>query len=565
MEEIFKKRPFKTRNADEYNLNDILSLFVNPIDGLRSPIDFENSIIKGRMGSGKTMFLRANYAYYLFNIVPRLIEKEQIILPVFIRLSDFQHINEPNEIYRQLIIKIAEELSSIYLKLQDSRQMANIHLGMKKIPDDIYFDSKIRTTARQLLKLGSEEYVQKLSDEFGMGGELKHSFFKLSAQYKETTILELKQKQNPGIKDIVEIYNILLKDSDGKIILLLDEAGALDKNFFKTEDNDSFFEIFMNQLRTTDFIRTKIAVYPNSYSDILTETRYGDVVHLEEDIINFDTYSIYRERVISIIGNYLNVDIEEGNDRIKPEAVFDISKKGVGDSIEQVINGSGGNYRRLIQLLDLAMNESYIVNKGIEKISKGDALLALKNHSQTILSSYSTPEKEFIHSLSKVCKSRSTYRFRFPNNSQVLYKYMTRSQEFNIVNIIESGSGRRGTTYAFDYSYCVLQELTTHLIKSTEKIDKERTFKTGDWVTRNVIINEEAIRQAEIPGKINGVFDWIRGDSGFVKDSDNKQYFFSKENIVQADRTKSIYNGKEIIFYPWKMGDIIIATEIEIL
>jgi hypothetical protein len=63
MEHLFKKRPFKTRNADEYDLSDILSLFVNPINGLSSPVEFENSIVKGRMGSGKTMYLRANCAY----------------------------------------------------------------------------------------------------------------------------------------------------------------------------------------------------------------------------------------------------------------------------------------------------------------------------------------------------------------------------------------------------------------------------------------------------------------------------------------------------------------------
>src|SRR5690606_6264137 len=109
-------------------------LFVNPIEGLRSPVDFENAIIKGRMGSGKTMFLRANYAYYLFNLIPRLLENEELILPVFIRLSDFQHIKEPAEIYRQLVIKIVEEISTIYLKLQDMKSMSTIHYGMKNIP-----------------------------------------------------------------------------------------------------------------------------------------------------------------------------------------------------------------------------------------------------------------------------------------------------------------------------------------------------------------------------------------------------------------------------------------------
>jgi len=57
----YECRPFKVRNADEFDLNNVLDLFIDPTDGLSSPFDYENSIIKGRMGSGKTMYLRANY------------------------------------------------------------------------------------------------------------------------------------------------------------------------------------------------------------------------------------------------------------------------------------------------------------------------------------------------------------------------------------------------------------------------------------------------------------------------------------------------------------------------
>lgn len=566
MKEIFSERPFKTRNADEYNLNDILSLFVNPIEGLRTPIDFENSIIKGRMGSGKTMFLRANYAYYLFNVIPRLISGEELILPVFLRLSDFQHIKEPNEIYKQLIIKIVEELSTVYLKLQDMKSMVSIHSGMKKIPRDIHFDSKIKSTALQLLKLGSDEYVEKLTTEFGVSGDLKYSFFNLSAEYNKNQIVEVKKKQNPGINDIVSIYNLLLKDSNGKIMLLIDEAGSLDRQFFKSNDNDSFFEIFMNQLRTADFIRTKIAVYPNSYSDILTETRYGDIVHLEEDIKTKDSYLKFRDKVEAIIDNYLNVNFygENKSDRIKIHSIFKLSKDKMGDSIEQLINGSGGNFRRLIQLLDQAMNESYIRREGEELVTKEDSVKALKSHCQSVLSLFSVPEKEFIHSLAKVCKNRSTYRFKFPNNGQVLFKYLTKSQEYNLLNIFETGSGRRGTTYSFDYSYCVHQELVTHLLDNTEKIDKDRSYLTGDWVKRNVTIDDELIRQAEMPGKINGTIDFMNNSSGFIG-SNKVQYFFRKDYIVGSDKNKQIHLGSEVYFHPWKSGDILIATEIEIL
>ncbi|MCI9446638.1 MAG: hypothetical protein HFH36_04435 [Lachnospiraceae bacterium] len=55
LEDIFMSRPFRTRNADEYALESIPKLFVNPTDELNRPFDYENIIVKGKMGSGKTM------------------------------------------------------------------------------------------------------------------------------------------------------------------------------------------------------------------------------------------------------------------------------------------------------------------------------------------------------------------------------------------------------------------------------------------------------------------------------------------------------------------------------
>ena len=133
MKELYLKRPFKVRNADEYDLSQILTLFVSPLSGLTTPFEFENNIIKGRMGSGKTMYLRANHAYYLYNLVPNLISNDELILPVMIRLSDFQHLKEPSEIYRSIIIKIVEELSSVYLHLENAKKLARIHMGIIKL------------------------------------------------------------------------------------------------------------------------------------------------------------------------------------------------------------------------------------------------------------------------------------------------------------------------------------------------------------------------------------------------------------------------------------------------
>jgi hypothetical protein len=105
LREIYYSRPFAIRNADEYDLSAILDLFVDPTESLHSPFDYENVIVKGRMGTGKTMYLRANHAFYLYNIVPSLLNEVTVILPIYIRLSDFQHLSSAEDIYRSIIIK----------------------------------------------------------------------------------------------------------------------------------------------------------------------------------------------------------------------------------------------------------------------------------------------------------------------------------------------------------------------------------------------------------------------------------------------------------------------------
>ena len=151
IEDLFRARPFQIRNADEYDMSNVLNLFVSPKEGLSTPFDFENTIIKGRMGSGKTMYLRANYAYYLSELVPSLIEKsDTLILPVFIRLNDFQNTTDSHLIYREIIIKIIEELTSVYLKLENAKELANIQSGVRHIPYDMLRAHKLAHRMKQL-------------------------------------------------------------------------------------------------------------------------------------------------------------------------------------------------------------------------------------------------------------------------------------------------------------------------------------------------------------------------------------------------------------------------------
>ena len=70
--DIYAARPFKARNAEDFELSRILDVFVSPLSDGRNPFDYENSIVKGGMGSGKSIFLKANYAYFLYSILPCL-------------------------------------------------------------------------------------------------------------------------------------------------------------------------------------------------------------------------------------------------------------------------------------------------------------------------------------------------------------------------------------------------------------------------------------------------------------------------------------------------------------
>lgn len=564
MEDVFRSRPFKIRNADEYDVSNILSLFVSPINGLATPFDYENSIIKGRMGSGKTMYLRANHAYYLSALVPSLIEKNnEIILPVFIRLNDFQHIKEPSEIYRAIIIKVIEELTSIYLHLDNMKHLAEIQSGLKQIPDKMLGAHKLSNSLKQLAQLGSEEYIERVSTELGMKGGLKPKFIELSAEWKSSSFTELKKKPNPGIKDIEECYKNLLEGQEGKILLLIDEAGSLDKSFFKEQGDSSFFEILMNQFRTSSFIRTKIAVYPNSYSDLLTETRYGDAVILEDDIFNEDGYKRFRARTLDMIGNYLNPNSYEGKN-ITIDQIFDVSESSdFGDSIEQVIYASNGNMRRMMQLLDLTMEAAYLENYCATLVRKHHALKALVDHAHKSEAEFNTQELELLNSLVSVCKARGAYKFQFPNVP--LSKYTNRSQEYNLVNVVQLGSGRRATIYAFDYSYSVARGIPTHRMIDSEKIYHGRSIDSGRWLTRVATISEELIRHAALPGKLEGVVDYFKGDSGFLMCDLQDQYWFQQSDVIESDRSKKIILGSRVRFYPTKLGDAKMGVLLEVL
>ena len=565
MKKIYECRPFKTRNADEFDINSILNLFVDPTDGLISPFDFENTIIKGKMGTGKTMYLKANYAYYLSILVPYLLNNIKIVLPIYLRFSDLQHITDPTEIYRSIMIKLAREIVGVYRHLQNAKTLAKLHLGIQNSSFELAKPgTDIYPIISEIRNMSSEEYTNRtekaISGEMGIVSD----FIKLSAQCERKNITEIKRKPNPGIEDIITIYNTLLKPFNCNLLILIDEVGSLNKAFFKENGDSSMFETLMNQLRTTEFVRTKIAIYPQTYSDILPETRYGNPVMLQEDIKSERGYINFENRTMSLIEKYIK---EFANIDCRIEDMFEIRNSDL-NLLEQLINASDGNVRRFVYILDKAMNRSYQENEGNSKVNLSHVIFALKDHARELEQLFTESEVDFLNLLVGTCKARSTYKFRFPNKSIDVLRYVKKSSEYNIINLIEHGSGRKGAVYAFDYAYSVYKDIPTHYLKSSERIDKSRSKKTGEWITKITTINQNIIEHSKIPGKIEGDVDYITADrSGFIIGEDNNKYFFRQEEIIDSDKTKPIHIETRVRFLPYKIesSSSLFAYYVEIL
>ena len=564
LQKIYLAKPFKIRNADEYDLENILDLFIDPTDGLTGPFDFSNSIIKGKMGSGKTMYLRANYAYYLYTLVPSLIDGEALILPVYIKLSDFQNIQSPEKIYYAILIKIIDEIVGVCNHLQSAEELARLHAGVSNLAGIWDSEGAYLKIAEKLKTLTATEYVEKVSSSFGVKGSTTAKFLSLYKGYEKKVVNEIKRNTTPSFQDVIDTCAQLITPFDGKLLLLFDEVGSINKRFFKDSHNGtSYFETMMNQLRTLSYVRTKIAVYPHSDSDILTETRYGDAIELECDFeSNNLLYTSFIEKTVSLIERYVQ---KVSATSIKAEDVFEIS---VNDQqiIIQLINASHGNMRRLVHLLDMSMDAVFARCQGREKVTIGDMIRSLKKQGEMMEHKYSNQEQVFLSQIAMLCKKRSTYKFNYPNKSATLTKFTSLSEEYNVISIQQVGSGRKGNIYAFDYAYCVYKDIPTHYVKDSEKIDKTRNSIQGEPITRVAQLSDDLLVQSNIRGKIEGVVEFWKDESyGMVKSDAGESYLVRKDFVIKSDRKKNIHIGSKLSFLVSEVNGILLASEVEVL
>lgn len=564
LKNLVLNRPFQTRNADEFQDENILDLFVDPTSGVAGPFDYCNEIVKGKMGTGKTMYLRANYIYYLSILVPQMIERNDLVLPLYVKLSDFQNLANDEKIYNEILIRLIKEIVSTCEKLQSANELVKLHEGMKNNIFGMWFNRvSQRPIFDRLNKLTAEEYTQQVKTELSTEGTVGNGFMQACGAFERTNFLELKSKATPQISNFVAAYDLLLRPINCKVLILFDEVGSISKCFFEERGSASYFETLMNQLRTLDFVRTKIAIYPHTFADILTETRYGDVIVLEDDIYSTVGYESFLHKTVSIIEKYLTSTAEEP---VALESAFDVSQDNM-QILEQIIYAADGNMRRLVQLLDSTFNECFKRCEASERVSLADANAAIIGQALQMESLYYGTDLDFLHTLTNVCKKRTAYRFQFPYKSPMLLKYTNKSSEYNILKIKELGAGRRGTTYWFDYSYCVYADIPTHHQFNSSRIAKTRSKEEGEWITTISRITDELILQANLPGKRDGVINYLNAErtAGFISDGEHDDFFFTADFVIQSGRNETLTNGRKVSFVPVTMDKTKMAREIELL
>ena len=129
------------------------------------------------------------------------------------------------------------------------------------------------------------------------------------------------------------------------------------------------------------------------------------------------------------------------------------------------------------------------------------------------------------------------------------------------------GTGHRGTTYWFDYSYCLYADIPTHYQFNSERIARSRSKDEGNWITTVTRITDELITQANLPGKIDGTVSYMNAEKtvGFISDGTRDDFFFTTDFIIESDRGSYLTVGRKVRFFPVPLDKSMTAREIEIL
>lgn len=559
----FQENPFKAISAEEIPEDEILDLFIFNDELYYDVFNVNSSIIRGFKGTGKTMLLRAIYTLYTYRAYIDISNEQPIeCIPVFINLSNFNHIQDPKKIYMKIIATICEEIIDYGMRLDKinvNAEWLGRFLGwVKNIFNDEH--GKYDDTSIQVIKT---KISKKISVDEKYIGALKLAIVEFNASYN---ILKSKDEEL-GIGDIEKLFQKSFHGIANKILIVFDEVSSLQKNFF-LEDGMSYYKILMNQLRTGKNIYYKIGIYPHHYSDCLEETRFGNSILLtllikEQEHIPAirklvkNTISSYVKNatddpLYADISNYITIDGIADNQYIGSHS--NDTDENAGDAIEQIIFGSRGIYRRIIQILSSAFIEAAKVYSSSDKtnppkITKEIILKVLNKQGEEFKNKFPPLDIEQISKIATVCRKRSTSRFSYKYATNELKKFLMKGDQDNVIYLLSSGTGRSASIFEFDYACSVFFSLPTHKYIKDQKVSRSRSLTNSTFITKTAELNKEFLHQDKYFGRISKIvhtFGFIESDNDVTEGVDKKKIFFHR-TVFKEEFNKSLI-GREVSF-----------------
>lgn len=554
--------PFPFLGADQYPEEQVLSLFEIDRESTIRAFSLQNSIIEGSYGTGKTMLLKAIYAFHYSKLIVDLAEKKRAeVVPIYLKFSDLPYGSET--IYKDLILyiykKVLDTRFLIHSFLKDSSWFLKFRDWLNRLTASGIFSEDKRYS-----ELSSDTVTKRVSKIFKTEGEIGYEWLnKLGVAYEKNYESEIVKKPLPNILDIENLYNSHFSDICDRILLLIDEVDTLPAIAFSKNEtsNLSIYETLFNQLRTNKYLLYKIAVYPGTESSKQVEgSRIGTRIKLGFDVKDIDEFSTARDFFFRILKSYLSFCAET---EIDPKKIFflqyvrnpneyahrvrKVDSERYGDSLEQLVIGSKGIVRRFIKLAGDSMIETINKKRRNLLVSKYDVYDAMRNFGKELIERLHENERVLLDRIAFYAIQHKVFRFRVPGNEEYIYKMYDKAKQDNVLYPILD-QDRKGTTYIFefDYCYCIYRNVPTHFFLNAEKINKERSLVNGKWIVRPIDIPKNIINlEARIEGKIknyNKKEGW-----GFIYYLPTKDLFFHKVNVI-ALNNKEIKNGVNVTF-----------------
>jgi hypothetical protein len=462
-----RTNPFTFKNAEKIKSDQLIGLFVSSEGRNKGAVRLTgDAIIRGSRGSGKTMLLRYLELFGNFELNENIRNRQSSeSFPVMVNLS---------------LIHSSEWKSNTESLIETAERLI--------------FDSVITALDNKSKQLNSPEFKKAC---FGVKQRLD----------------VLKNQEGSDIAKLGEAIQQNLSKYFSHVLLLIDEvASVFDKEFF-TDANNGFLR-WMNSIRNSGPYFTRLAVYPNDISDVLNEERFGTIVNLDFNIKSIDDYIVYREYCIEMVNKYLDAVSIDHRNPCKIDNVLQFNTNNESDALEQLIYTSDGSSRRFTSLFDRCLTSEMCKTEVL--LNKESIFKIIKEFADNLLSSYSVSERELAQSLAKACRKQVTYRFRLPNNGNLVNNLHAKNEELNIVKLAEVGTGRRGTIYEFTYPYCILMDVQTHYLKDTRSVCVERDINSGEWINQVTSITPEMIDSINQDNRVEGIITDIERNSNLI-------------------------------------------------